>query len=126
MTQQELDQDVERLAKAAKLESWHEFVEDLAVPSELYPALVTNRTELLRLGVGGVMKEPLNHGPMIWSDTGITECPGCGATVTVGVMSLCATCKIDGYYYVNVDEWRGWYSSREAYERGDPPVRGWQ
>ena len=56
---------------------------------------------------------------MIWSDTSITECPGCGATVGVGIMSLAATCKIDGFYYVDTIYGRGWYSSRQAYERGD-------
>lgn len=56
---------------------------------------------------------------LVWSETSISECPGCGATAVVGIMSLCATCKFCGCYYVDIDEWRGWYSSREAYERGD-------
>lgn len=55
-----------------------------------------------------------------WS--GPFECPGCGATVSVGVMSLSVTCKIDGYYYADVDPGRGWYSSRDAYQRGDAPL----
>lgn len=63
---------------------------------------------------------------LVWSDQSISECPGCGATVAVGIMSLVATCKYDGYYYVDVDQWRGWYSSRAAFERGDPPVAGWK
>lgn len=60
---------------------------------------------------------------MAWSDTSVSECPGCGKTVMVGILSLCATCPIDGYYYADIDQWRGWYTSREAYERGDPPVK---
>lgn len=51
---------------------------------------------------------------MIWSEKSVSECPGCGATVAVGIMSLAATCEFDGYYYVDIDEGRGWYSSREA------------
>jgi hypothetical protein len=70
----------------------------------------------------------------VWSEQSVSECPGCGATVAVGIMSLAATCKIDGYYYVDIDHIRhknglrrrGWYSSREAYERGAEPVRGWR
>jgi hypothetical protein len=56
---------------------------------------------------------------LVW-DT--LECPNCGATVPLGVMSLTAACEIDGFYYVDVDQYRGWYSSRAAYERGDAPV----
>ena len=63
---------------------------------------------------------------MVWSEKSISECPGCGATVAVGIMSLVATCKVDGYVYVDIDERRGWYSSYEAYARGDAPVRGWK
>lgn len=63
---------------------------------------------------------------MVWSEQSISECPGCGATVVVGIMSLAATCRIDGFYYVDLDEWRGWYTSRAAYERGDAPVKGWE
>ena len=59
---------------------------------------------------------------LIWSDTSISECPGCGATVVVGIMSLCATCPYDGFYYVDVNETRGWYSSREAYRDGEPKL----
>ena len=60
---------------------------------------------------------------MVWSEDSISECPGCGATVAVGIMSLAATCKIDGYYYVDIPGRRGWYSSREAYERGDNTIK---
>jgi hypothetical protein len=56
---------------------------------------------------------------LVWSDSSISQCPGCGATVAVGIMSLCATCRC-GFYYVDIDEWRGWYWSREAYEQGEP------
>lgn len=63
---------------------------------------------------------------MVWSEKSVSECPGCGAIVAVGICSLAATCKVDGYYYVDIEDRRGWYSSREAYERGDAPVRGWK
>ena len=63
---------------------------------------------------------------LVWSEQGVSECPGCGAIVAVGVMSLCATCPIDGYYYVDLEGARGWYTSREAYERGDAPIPGGQ
>lgn len=59
---------------------------------------------------------------MVWSDTSICECPGCGATVVVGIMSLCATCRACGLYYVDVPGWRGWYWSRAAYESGAPAI----
>lgn len=55
---------------------------------------------------------------MVWSEDSVSECPGCGATVAVGIMSLAATCKVDGYYYVDVEPWRGWYLSRAAFEAG--------
>jgi len=55
---------------------------------------------------------------LIWSDTSIAECPGCGATVIVGIMALTATCRYDGYYYVDVEKYRGWYMSRESYQSG--------
>jgi hypothetical protein len=60
---------------------------------------------------------------LVWSDNSISECPGCGATVVVGILSLAATCRIDGYYYVDVDQERGWYSSREAYAVGAEPLK---
>jgi hypothetical protein len=59
---------------------------------------------------------------LIWSDTSISECPGCGGTTVVGIMSLSATCKWCGCYYVDINEGRGWYLSRQAYERGDAPL----
>jgi len=49
MNKQELETAIDNLSKKAKLQGWNEFVEELKVPSELYPALITNRTELVRL-----------------------------------------------------------------------------
>lgn len=59
---------------------------------------------------------------LVWSETSISECPGCGGTVVVGIMSLCATCRTCGMYYVDTETHRGWYFSRAAYENGAPPV----
>jgi len=58
---------------------------------------------------------------LVWSDSSVSECPGCGATCAVGIMSLATTCAC-GFYYVNVNEFRGWYSSMEAYRCGDERV----
>jgi hypothetical protein len=58
---------------------------------------------------------------MIWSDTSVSECPSCGATVVVGIMSLCATCTC-GMFYADVANFRGWYFSRDHYERGEGPL----
>ncbi len=58
---------------------------------------------------------------LVWSDTSISECPACGKTNVVGIMSLASTCGC-GFYYVDTSDHRGWYSSREAYERGDPRI----
>ena len=55
---------------------------------------------------------------MVWSDS---ECPSCGATVAVSIMSLSATCAC-GMYYVDVIGERGWYFSPEHYMRCDGPV----
>ena len=52
---------------------------------------------------------------MIWA---IKKCPGCGATVNVEIMSLAARCEC-GLYYADTETHRGWYRSREAYERGE-------
>jgi hypothetical protein len=57
---------------------------------------------------------------MAWSEQSVSECPGCGATVAVGIMSLAAVCRIDGYYYVDIEAWRGWYSSRIPAETAVP------
>ena len=45
----ELNEQICALAKRAKLESWNSFVEELKVPSEIVPALITMRVELIRL-----------------------------------------------------------------------------
>jgi hypothetical protein len=58
---------------------------------------------------------------LVWSEDSISECPGCGATVTVGIMSLSATCAC-GMYYVDAAEGRGWYYSRDHYARGGAPL----
>lgn len=55
---------------------------------------------------------------LVWS---VSECPSCGATVPVGIMSLAATCAC-GMYYVDIDSGRGWYFSRQHYERGERPI----
>lgn len=57
----------------------------------------------------------------VWGETSISECPGCGATTVVHILSLAAACPC-GFYYVDLDGRRGWYSSREAYQRGDPKI----
>jgi hypothetical protein len=45
----ELTDQIADLATRARLNCWNEFVEELKVPSELAPALVTMRPELIRL-----------------------------------------------------------------------------
>ena len=55
---------------------------------------------------------------LVWDETAISECPGCGCTVVVGIMSLSATCRYCGFYYVMCEDWRGWYSSRLAFAMG--------
>jgi hypothetical protein len=59
---------------------------------------------------------------LVWSDKSVSECPGCGATVAVGIMSLAATCAC-GFYYVDTNEGRGWYYSREHYQSGAAPIK---
>lgn len=49
MNQTELQDKVTELAAKAKLDSWNSFVEELQIPSELYPALVTSRPELIKV-----------------------------------------------------------------------------
>lgn len=53
---------------------------------------------------------------LVWSDSSISKCPKCGTTVTVGIASLATTCPC-GMYYVDVEGLRGWYASREEYDR---------
>jgi len=45
---EQLHEEVAELAKHARLDSWNSFVEELQVPSDLYPALLTLRPQLLR------------------------------------------------------------------------------
>jgi hypothetical protein len=45
---EQLQDDLVALAHRAKLEGWNSFVEELKVPSELYPALLTMRPQLLK------------------------------------------------------------------------------
>lgn len=47
--EEELRQQIKTLAERQKLDSWTEFIEELKVPSEIFPALVTMRPELIRL-----------------------------------------------------------------------------
>jgi len=58
---------------------------------------------------------------LVWDEYCAAECPGCGGTVVVGILSLVATCRYDGLYYVSVSgpDWeRGWYSSAAAFRHG--------
>lgn len=45
----ELNEQLIRLKAQAKLDSWNSFVKELQIPGELHPALLTQRTELLKL-----------------------------------------------------------------------------
>lgn len=47
--EQELNDRIIDLAKRQRLGGWNEFVEELKVPSELVPGLITMRPELIRL-----------------------------------------------------------------------------
>lgn len=51
------------------------------------------------------------------------ECPSCGATVPIRVMSLAATCAC-GMVYVDSLDGRGWYFSWPHYVSGAAPQRG--
>lgn len=44
-----LAHEIAAYRRDAKLDSWNVFVEELQVPGDIYPALQTNRPELLRL-----------------------------------------------------------------------------
>jgi len=59
---------------------------------------------------------------MIWDTSSVSECPGCGATLAVGIMSLCATCRFCGMYYVDCRPHTGWYYSRQHFLGGGEPV----
>jgi hypothetical protein len=45
----ELDADIARLSKAAKLDGWAAFVRELDIPMDIYPAIASGRTELLAM-----------------------------------------------------------------------------
>ena len=55
---------------------------------------------------------------LVWE---ATECPSCGATVSVGLMSLAATCAC-GIVYVAAGRDPGWYYSWPHYASGEEPV----
>jgi Zn finger protein HypA/HybF involved in hydrogenase expression len=55
---------------------------------------------------------------LIWNTK---ECPGCGKTVEIKIMSLVAVCPICAMFYADVENGRGWYYSRQNYLRGDAP-----
>ena len=48
-TAQDIDQRIRDLSARAKLDSWTSFVEEIQVPMDIAPAMVTGRPELIRL-----------------------------------------------------------------------------
>lgn len=46
---QELNELITDLASRCKLDNWNQFTEEVKVPAELLPALMSGRTELLKL-----------------------------------------------------------------------------
>jgi hypothetical protein len=58
---------------------------------------------------------------LVWGDRSISECPGCGKTIVVGIMSLCATCPC-GMFYMDCEPHTGWYYSNQHFLRGDKPL----
>jgi hypothetical protein len=44
-----MDADIDRLVEKGKLDSWTDFVDALNVPNDLFPALMSNRPELVVL-----------------------------------------------------------------------------
>ena len=46
---QRITAEIEDYRERTKLESWNSFVEELQVPMELYPALVSNRPEMIAM-----------------------------------------------------------------------------
>lgn len=44
-----LDAEIDRLSEATKLNSWTDFIDALNVPADLFPALMANRPELVKL-----------------------------------------------------------------------------
>lgn len=47
--EERMNADLDRLAEDAKIDSWTDFVDALNVPNDLFPALMTNRPELVKL-----------------------------------------------------------------------------
>lgn len=45
----ELDAEIKRLASACRLDAWTAFVDEMKVPSDIYPALASGRPELIEL-----------------------------------------------------------------------------
>jgi len=51
-------------------------------------------------------------------------CPRCGHKVQIGMLSLAALCGCGFYYVDRIPPQRvGWFRSREAYNRGEAPIR---
>lgn len=50
-----LDAMVRAFAEAGALRSWNDLVEEVGVPADLYPALVTSRPELIKLATPRAM-----------------------------------------------------------------------
>jgi hypothetical protein len=46
---QELDEQIKLLASECRLDAWTAFVDEMAVPGDMYPALASGRPELLKL-----------------------------------------------------------------------------
>lgn len=44
-----MDADIDRLIEQTKLNSWTDFVDALNVPTDLFPAMMSNRPELVKL-----------------------------------------------------------------------------
>jgi hypothetical protein len=51
----------------------------------------------------------------------VVVCPCCERSVSIGIMSLAASCQC-GAYYADAPSNRGWYRSRSAYESGERPI----
>lgn len=47
--ERDLEALIKQLAEKCKLDSWNSFVENMQVPADIYPALMTNRPELLKI-----------------------------------------------------------------------------
>jgi hypothetical protein len=57
---------------------------------------------------------------LVWD---VIECPSCGASVGLRIMSLVANCAC-GMVYVEAAQDRGWYFSWPHYVSGAAPVGG--